>query len=97
MSQAKGIAGYGAPGPTDGMNIGGTNYSKADLQKFFADGGDPNQWAQQHGIVGARATIQRKGMEKPVVEEAYLQEYDTGQFLWGTHKETMIRKVAESK
>lgn len=50
VNQAKGIAGYGAPGPTDGMNIGGTNYSKADVQKFFAEGGDPNQWAQQHGI-----------------------------------------------
>jgi hypothetical protein len=48
-------------------------------------------------MVGAKASVARKGMTGPVVEEAYLQEYDTGKFLWATHKETMIRKVAESK
>ena len=48
-------------------------------------------------MIGAKATVQRKGMTAPVVEEAYFQEYDRNQFLWVTHKETMIRKVAESK
>lgn len=35
---------------TDGMQIGNTYVSKAELQKFFAEGGDPNEWAQKHGI-----------------------------------------------
>ncbi len=55
-------------------------------------------WDDAHkGIIGARCTVQRSGMVGPVVEEAFLQEYDSGKFLWATHKETMIRKVAESK
>ena len=51
-------------------------------------------------LVGARATIQRKGMSDPVVEEAWVDEYrKTGPlaFGWNTYPETMIRKVAESK
>lgn len=48
-------------------------------------------------VIGARATIVRTGMKAPVVEEAYRSEYDSGKFLWATHPETMIRKVAESK
>jgi len=34
----------------DGMQIGNQYASKADLQKFFAEGGDPNEWAQKNGI-----------------------------------------------
>lgn len=33
-----------------GMQIGNRYVSKADLQKFFAEGGDPNRWAQENGI-----------------------------------------------
>lgn len=34
----------------DGMQIGNTYVTKSELQKFFAEGGDPNEWAQKHGI-----------------------------------------------
>lgn len=47
-------------------------------------------------VIGARCTVVRKGME-PVVEEAYLKEYDRGGLGWKQFPETMIRKVAESK
>lgn len=52
-------------------------------------------------VLGAVCTVKRTGMEAPVVEEAWLSEYDQSgapKFnLWKTHSETMIRKVAESK
>ena len=35
---------------TGGMQIGNQYVSKAELQKFFAEGGDPNEWAQRNGI-----------------------------------------------
>jgi hypothetical protein len=48
-------------------------------------------------LLGARATITRKGMLSPVVEEAYMAEYKKSGIGWGQYPETMIRKVAESK
>jgi phage recombination protein Bet len=49
-------------------------------------------------LMGAKATIERAGMAKPVVEEAWMGEYSKkGGFGWTTYPETMIRKVAESK
>ena len=49
-------------------------------------------------VIGARASVWRKGMDAPVVEEAYLAEYDRpGGRGWEQFPETMIRKVAESK
>ena len=52
-------------------------------------------------LAGARATIERKGMTAPVVEEAWMAEYDKaatpGGMIWRSNPETMIRKVAESK
>ena len=52
--------------------------------------------------IGARCEIRRKGMEEPIVEEAYLSEYDASRWsdqalIWKRMPETMIRKVAESK
>lgn len=48
-------------------------------------------------LIGARAKVWRRGMEAPIVEEAYMQEYDQGRLGWRQYPETMIRKVAESK
>jgi len=48
-------------------------------------------------LVGARATVKRKSMALPVVEEAWMAEYDRGGMGWKQFPETMIRKVAESK
>lgn len=48
-------------------------------------------------LLGARATIQRKGMGSPVVEEAYMAEYAKKNRGWAQYPETMVRKVAESK
>ena len=49
------------------------------------------------GLVGARCTIERDGMSEPVVEEAYMAEYDRGDMGWKQFPETMIRKVARAK
>jgi RecT family len=48
-------------------------------------------------LLGARATVTRKGMSAPVVEEAYMAEYYKAGRGWDKYPETMIRKVAESK
>jgi RecT family len=48
-------------------------------------------------LLGARATVSRKGMTSPVVEEAYMAEYYKAGRGWDKYPETMIRKVAESK
>ena len=48
-------------------------------------------------MIGAKATIVRKGMDKPVVEEAWMEEYAKTGRGWNQYPETMIRKVAESK
>jgi len=49
-------------------------------------------------LQGARATVVRKGMTAPVVEEAWMAEYNRGGGRgWAQFPETMIRKVAESK
>ena len=53
--------------------------------------------APDRKMIGARATITRKGMTSSVVEEAYFQEYAGSGFGWTKFPETMIRKVAESK
>jgi RecT family len=57
-------------------------------------------WSNPDGtgtMIGARATVRRKGMTEPVVEEAWMAEYDRGGMGWKQFPETMIRKVAESK
>jgi len=48
-------------------------------------------------LIGARCTVKRLGMSAPVVEEAWMAEYDRGGLGWKQFPETMIRKVAESK
>ena len=48
-------------------------------------------------LIGARARVWRRGMDAPVIEEAYMAEYDQGRLGWRQYPETMIRKVAESK
>jgi hypothetical protein len=48
-------------------------------------------------LLGARATVQRKGMAAPIVEEAFMAEYYRKGHGWEQYPETMIRKVAESK
>lgn len=48
-------------------------------------------------LLGARASIRRKGMLDWVTEEAYMAEYAKSGHGWQTYPETMIRKVAESK
>jgi RecT family len=48
-------------------------------------------------LLGARATVSRKGMTSPVIEEAYMAEYYKAGRGWDKYPETMIRKVAESK
>ncbi len=48
-------------------------------------------------LLGARCTVQRKGMVGTVVEEAYMAEYAHRGTGWEQFPETMIRKVSESK
>jgi hypothetical protein len=48
-------------------------------------------------LMGARATIQRLGMDSPVIEEAWMGEYARNGFGWSKYPETMIRKCAEAK
>ena len=48
-------------------------------------------------LLGARCTIERKGMTAPVVEEAYMAEYYHSGMGWDRFPETMIRKVARAK
>ena len=48
-------------------------------------------------VVGARCTVERKGLTAPIVEEAYFGEYRKAGIGWDKYPETMIRKVAESK
>ncbi len=72
-------------------------YVGRKVETLFA----PGDTDHQHPI-GARCEIRRKGVEEPIVEEAYLSEYDASQWsptavIWKRMPETMIRKVAESK
>ena len=48
-------------------------------------------------LMGARATIQRLGMDSPVIEEAWMGEYAKANAMWAKFPETMIRKTAEAK
>jgi len=48
-------------------------------------------------VMGARCTVERKGLSKPVVEEAYFEEYRRKGTGWDQFPGTMIRKVAEAK
>jgi phage recombination protein Bet len=66
------------------------------LSRTVEDLTDPKDASK---VIGARATIQRKGMTSTVVEDAYFSEYDrpNGGQGWKQFPITMIRKVAESK
>ncbi len=46
-------------------------------------------------LIGAYAFIKPKGVENATFEFAYLKDYDKGQFIWNSHKNEMIKKVAE--
>jgi RecT family len=64
------------------------------LNRTVEDITDPKDSSK---VIGARATIERLGMTKPVVEDAYFSEYDRGGMGWKQFPITMIRKVAEAK
>lgn len=46
-------------------------------------------------LIGAYAFIKPKGIEQATFEYANLKDYDKGQFIWNSHKNEMIKKVAE--
>lgn len=46
-------------------------------------------------ILGAYAIVKPKGCELPTVEWADIKTYDKKSFVWNSHKEEMIKKVAE--
>ena len=48
-------------------------------------------------LAGARTTIERDGMTKPVIEEAWMGEYARSGMGWDQFPETMIRKVSAAK
>ena len=58
--------------------------------------GEPDKDGKK-SLIGARARVWRRGMDAPVIEEAYMAEYDQGRLGWRQYPETMIRKVAEGK
>ncbi len=65
---------------TGGMQIGNQYIGKAELQKFFAEGGDPNEWAQRNGItdpdqIHQLATQARGIAGNAPTGEAALQQY----------------------
>lgn len=102
---------YGFPSSEGGLSFGlridgmrslamrTGQYLSREVDSLFVgeDGIEIAEPGPNRKLVGAQCIVRRSGMERPVVEAAYLAEYDTGKFLWATHKETMIRKVAESK
>ena len=48
-------------------------------------------------LLGAYCIVWKKGKEKPFYHNVKFSEYDKKQFLWKSHPETQIKKVAESQ
>ena len=46
-------------------------------------------------LIGAYCLIKPKGVEMATYEWAAIKDYDKGQFIWNSHKNEMIKKVAE--
>lgn len=54
----------------------------------------PN-YKERGQLIGAYCLIKPKGVEMATYEWASLKDYDKGQFIWNSHKNEMIKKVAE--
>lgn len=54
----------------------------------------PN-YKDRGNILGAYCIIRPKGIEHATYEWAAIKDYDKGQFIWNSHKNEMIKKVAE--
>lgn len=54
----------------------------------------PN-YKERGSLIGAYCLIKPKGVEMATYEWASLKDYDKGQFIWNSHKNEMIKKVAE--
>ena len=54
----------------------------------------PN-FKERSELIGAYCYIKPKGVELGTFEYANLKDYDKGQFIWNSHKNEMIKKVAE--
>jgi phage recombination protein Bet len=46
-------------------------------------------------LIGAYCFVKPKGVDFATYEWATLKQYDKGQFIWNSHKDEMIKKVAE--
>jgi phage recombination protein Bet len=75
--------------------------SSRKVETIFEEVTVPNSTSgpehKEQKLAGARCYIQRLGMTSPIVEEAWMGEYDQKTAMWARFPETMIRKVAESK
>ena len=79
-----------------------TSFSVHKNDKFSMDISDghvkishqPN-FAEPGEILGAYAIAKPKGVELPTIEWAKFSTYNKGQFVWKSHPDDMIKKVAE--
>jgi phage recombination protein Bet len=54
----------------------------------------PN-FTERETLIGAYCYIKPKGVDLGTFEYVNLKDYDKGQFIWNSHKNEMIKKVAE--
>lgn len=54
----------------------------------------PN-YKERGNLLGAYCLIKPKGVDMATYEWASIKDYDKGQFIWNSHKNEMIKKVAE--
>lgn len=54
----------------------------------------PN-YKDRGALLGAYCLIKPKGVDMATYEWAAIKDYDKGQFIWNSHKNEMIKKVAE--
>lgn len=54
----------------------------------------PN-YKERGNLLGAYCLIKPKGIDMATYEWAAIKDYDKGQFIWNSHKNEMIKKVAE--
>jgi phage recombination protein Bet len=54
----------------------------------------PN-YKERGALLGAYCLVKPKGVELATYEWAAIKDYDKGQFIWNSHKNEMIKKVAE--
>lgn len=53
------------------------------------------KFSERGKLIGAYCYIKPKGVDNGTFEWAAIKDYDKGQFIWNSHKNEMIKKVAE--